>query len=124
MIATCLMGLCFFQGPVVSQPARTAAPTRDESKQALERHKKAVPRLPMPPEDDGTAGPLARVNNGRFRAYYIPEDLRETPGGGGRAPGAAPANGLPRPSDPAFSLDNTFKVKLFWISSRANDCFY
>ena len=113
-------------GPAVPQ---RAAPTRDESKKALEHHKKSVPRLPMPPEPDAGAGPIARVNNGRFRTYYIQEDLRETFGGGrtagtpGTSPGTPPAN-LARPNDPAFSLDNTFKVKLFWISSRANDCFY
>lgn len=101
--------------------ARTAAPTRDESKRALENHKKAIPRLPMPPADpDG--GALSRVNNGRFRAYYIQGDLRETPPAAPR--GNTPGAGVPRPTDPAFSLDNTFKVKLFWICSRANDCFY
>jgi len=104
-----------------SQPARTAAPTRDQSKQALENHKKAVPRLPMPPPDpDG--GALSRVNNGRFRSYYIQPELWETPAAAPR--GGAPGAAVPRPSDPAFSLDNTFKVKLFWICSRANDCFY
>src|SRR5205085_7328618 len=54
--------------------------------------------------------PLARVNNGAFRAYYLPADLRDT--GAGRDP------------DPAMTLDNTFKVKLFWIASRSNNCYY
>lgn len=112
--------LVLLQEPV--PPAtRTAAPTRDQSKQALENHKKAAPRLPMPP-DDPNGGALARVNNGRFRAYYIMPDLRETPAAAPR--GNAPGAGAPRPTDPAFSLDTTFKVKLFWICSRANDCFY
>ena len=43
------------------------APTRDESKQALENHKKAVPRLPMPLSLQNSAGIIAKVNNGRFR---------------------------------------------------------
>ncbi len=29
-----------------------------------------------------------------------------------------------RETDPAMTLDSTFKVKLFWVTSRANNCFY
>jgi hypothetical protein len=116
---------------IAQQPSPTAvvppraAPTRDESKKALELHKKATPRLPMPPEPGAGANPISRVNNGRFRTHYIQEDLRETFGAArpGTTPGTPAAN-VARPNDPAFSLDNTFKVKLFWIASRANDCFY
>ena len=119
------IGLCWMalaQEPAELSP-RLAAPTRDASKEALEKYKKAVSRLPMPPEPDPASGPVSKVNNGRFRAYYIPAELRETPGV--RVPGGAnPAGAAPRQGEPAFSLDNTFKVKLFWISSRANDCFY
>jgi hypothetical protein len=95
--------------PVV--PAETSRPvgvTRDEEKELLEKYKKARPRLPTPPADPDN--PLARVNNGAFRAYYLPSDLRES--------------GFAREPDPALTLDNTFKVKLFWITSRANNCFY
>jgi hypothetical protein len=80
--------------------------TREEQKDLLEGYKKARPRLPMPPAGEGTRG----VNNGRFRQYYLPEF-----GGGG---------GSGREPDPAMTLDNTFKVKLFWITSRANNCYY
>ncbi|MDB5313346.1 MAG: Carboxymuconolactone decarboxylase family protein [Gemmataceae bacterium] len=83
--------------------------TREELKDALEAHKKARPRLPMPPAEAGD-GPLARVNNGRFRAYYLPAALRDS--------------GFSREPDPAMTLDNTFKVKLFWITSRVNNCYY
>ena len=82
-------------------------PTRDGLKDELEKYKAARPRLPMPPADDG---PTGRVNNGRFRSYYLPAELRDA--GFGREP------------DPAMTLDNTFKVKLFWIASRTNNCFY
>jgi hypothetical protein len=82
--------------------------TRDEEKALLELHKKAKPRLPMPPADPNN--PLARVNNGAFRAYYLPATGRES--------------GFSREPDPVMTLDNTFKVKLFWITSRANNCFY
>jgi alkylhydroperoxidase family enzyme len=103
--------------PVAQPPAtETSKPvgvTRDEEKALLEKHKKAKPRLPMPPADPDN--PLARVYNGAFRAYYLPPELRESRGGAG-ATGREP--------DPALTLDNTFKVKLFWITSRANNCYY
>jgi alkylhydroperoxidase family enzyme len=87
--------------------------TRDQQKELLEKHKKAKPRLPMPPADPNN--PRVTVNNGWFRSYYLPEDLRESRGGG---------SGGRREPDPAMTLDNTFKVKLFWIASRANNCYY
>ncbi|AMV26590.1 Carboxymuconolactone decarboxylase family protein [Gemmata sp. SH-PL17] len=99
-----------------AEPPETSKPvglTRDEEKALLEKHKKATPRLPMPPADP--TNPLARVNNGAFRAYYLPAELRET-----RPAGTTPG----RDADPAMTLDNTFKVKLFWIASRANNCYY
>jgi hypothetical protein len=82
-------------------------PTRDALKDELEKYKTARSRLPMPPTGDGVAG---RVNNGRFRSYYLPAELRDA--------------GFGREADPAMTLDNTFKVKLFWIASRTNNCFY
>ena len=96
--------------PPADKPKPVAA-TREEMKALLEAHKTARPRLPFPPEDPNN--PRAGVNNGRFRAYYLP-DFRE---GGGGAAGA-------REPDPAMTLDNTFKVKLFWITSRTNNCYY
>jgi alkylhydroperoxidase family enzyme len=84
--------------------------TRDDEKDLLEKHKNAKPRLPMPVADPNK--PQTGVNNGWFRSYYLPAELRETGGGGFRDP------------DPAMTLDNTFKVKLFWITSRANNCYY
>lgn len=123
MIALSLAWLIVTQQPTGVQAPPRAAATRDESKKALENHKRAVPRLPMPPPPDTNSGGFSRVNNGRFRTYYIPEELRETPSGAIR-PATTPGTGTLRPGDPAYSLDNTFKVKLFWICSRANDCFY
>ena len=93
-----------------SPPADTSKPvgtTRDVEKDLLEQHKKAKPRLPLPPAD---ARAPNSVNNGAMRAYYIPAELRDS--GGNREP------------DPAMTLDNTFKVKLFWIAARSNNCFY
>jgi alkylhydroperoxidase family enzyme len=102
-IFTLLLGAAN-QRPDTSKPLGL---TRDAEKELLELHKQAKPRLPMPPPDPNN--PVGRVNNGAFRAYYLPD---------------FPDTGLIRTVDPAMSLDSTFKVKLFWITSRANNCFY
>jgi len=95
--------------PTVDPVPDTSKPvgiTRAEEKELLENHKKAKPRLPFP------EGTQSGVNNGWFRSNYVPADLRGATGGG---------IGV---VDPAMTLDNTFKVKLFWITSRANNCYY
>ncbi|MFO0876031.1 MAG: hypothetical protein U0840_01555 [Gemmataceae bacterium] len=86
--------------------------TRPEMKKVLEALKKAKPRLPLPPlsEADGKAGGLRIVNNGRMRQLYLPEELRSAD--------------FPRGQDAALTLDPTFKVELFWIVSRTNNCRY
>jgi alkylhydroperoxidase family enzyme len=94
--------------PAPPETSKPVGVTRDEEKALLEKHKKARPRLPMPPADP--SNPLARVNNGAFRAHYLPRELRDS--------------GFSREPEPAMTLDNTFKVKLFWIASRANNCYY
>ncbi len=103
--------LLAFLLPPAAPPAAAPKPvavTREAEKELLEAHKKAAPRLPMPPADEG---PFARVNNGRFRAYYLPKEA----GFGGLGG---------REKDAAETLDPTFKVKLFWVVSRVNNCLY
>ncbi len=85
--------------------------TRTEVKAAMEGHKTACPRILFPPgEADGL---LAKVNNGRFRAYYLPAEF-----------GAGGTGGRGGTPDEAATLDNTFKTRLFWVVSRANNCYY
>ena len=107
MMLTLLAALAVASDPGPAAAPKPVAVTRDAEKALLEGHKKATPRLPMPPAGDAARG----VNNGRFRAYYLPG---QTPGGG--------LGG--RDKDPAETLDTTFKVKLFWVVSRANNCLY
>ncbi|MGL4419832.1 MAG: carboxymuconolactone decarboxylase family protein [Gemmataceae bacterium] len=110
--------------PAVQEAPKPAPGNRVVQKEALEAHKQARPRLPMPPEPKEEGTP-SRVNNGRFRSYYLP-DFRDAMGNPPMPPGGAAAGGAGgnRVQDPAMTLDNTFKVKLFWISSRANNCYY
>ncbi len=95
---------------------------RDEMKQVLESLKMRQPRLPFPT----TPMVEASATNGRFRSFYLPESwtsgprLAAPPASGG-TPGAAIAG---RIVDPAMTLDPTFKVRLFWIVSRVNNCHY
>jgi alkylhydroperoxidase family enzyme len=107
---TALTLALLLSAPAPPQPdtSKPVGLTRDQEKELLEKHKAAKPRLPMPPADPNN--PQARVNNGAFRAYYLPPDLRDS--------------GFSREPDPAMTLDDTFKVKLFWIASRANNCYY
>ncbi len=105
-------GLLQAAEPDTAKPAPLPA-TRPAMKQALEEHKHAVPRLPLPPLTDAEKarrGNRPVVNNGRMRQYYLPPELT-----GGE---------FSREPDPAMTLDPTFKVMLFWIVARTNDCRY
>lgn len=102
--------------PKPASEPKVVPATREEEKAALEAHKKARPRLPMPPTEEGRG-----VNNGRFRQYYLAE-LGGAPGAG--QGGGFGQGGGNREPEPNMTLDNTFKVKLFWITSRANNCYY
>lgn len=107
---TLILSLALLAPSADSTPTPPPIPeTRADIKTILEAHKKAGPRLPMPPAPTGD-DPISRVNNGRFRAYYLP-----FLGGNG---------GFSREPDKAMTLDNTFKVRLFWITSRTNNCLY
>lgn len=94
-------------GTVRAEPKPVPA-TRTEVKEALEAHKAARPRLPLPPTPG--EGPFAKVNNGRMRQYYLPAVPRDA--------------GFPREPDKTMTLDYPFKVKLFWVTSRVNNCYY
>ncbi len=112
--------------------------TRPEMKQYLEAMKQRKPRIPLPEltaEERAQLGDGETNYEGRLRTHYLPEgDSGNVNLGGGRPGGpsgtvpAAPARTLPsrtsRPSDPNMTLDYKFKVALFWIVSRTNNCQY
>src|SRR5205085_4211938 len=67
------------------------------------------------------------VNNGRMRMIYLPSSWSAS--SRGPATASAAANSAARGSaganaDPDMTLDEAFKVKLFWIVSRGNNCHY
>ena len=116
MSITVLSLLLTLAAPAADEPSaqpKLVPVTRPDMKQALETLKKREPRLPLPPlteEEKTQAGDRPVVNNGRMHALYLPPELV---GGGGS-----------RSADPAQTLDPTFKTRLFWIVSRANNCQY
>jgi alkylhydroperoxidase family enzyme len=109
--------------------------TRPEMKQYLEAMKQRKPRIPLPEltAEERARGDREANYEGRLRSHYLPEgDSGNVNVGGGR-PGGEFANrpmnprgpaGGSRPSDPNMTLDYKFKVALFWIVSRTNNCQY
>lgn len=98
--------------------------TRPEMKQFLEDMKQRTPRIPLPQiteEEKTKLGERGMGYESRLRYHYLPEGSGGFSGGtGGRGtPGAGGTN-----TDPAMSLDNTFKTELFWIVCRMNNCQY
>jgi len=102
---SCLVLVAAFGFVVADEPANEPRPvplTRPEMKKLLEDMKDRKPRIPRPE--------LTEEERARLRAS-------------GRGPGGG-IFWVGRENDPNISLDNTFKTKLFWIVSRANNCQY
>lgn len=109
-------------GAIRAEDPPTSAPrpiplTRPEMKQYLEDMKNRKPRIPLPELTDAEKTKLGdRINyESRLRYHYMPDGVSSF-SGGGTAPGGE--------KDPTMSLDNAFKVELFWIVCRANNCQY
>ncbi len=107
--------------------------TRPAMKQYLEDLKQRTPRIPIPELTDDEKKleieqPRLFGYEARVRNRYLGENL---PGGyngfwGSLRPNnpAPNANRPTTPPDPALSLDYAFKVRLFWIAARGNNCQY
>ena len=108
--------------------------TRPEMKQYLEDMKSRTPRIPLPElteADKEKLGERAGSYEARLRYHYLPaSDVRGGAGGGaarttaGGTPGGGTGFGGGRDNDPDMSLSYPFKVQLFWIVSRTNNCQY
>ncbi len=118
-------GLAAVAGPAAAaDDPNTPRPiplTRPEMKVLLEDMKTRKPRIPLPEltaEEKEKLGERGGGYEARIRALYMPE-------GSGTAFGIGrPAGAGERAPDPNVTLDNKFKVQLFWIVSRANNCQY
>jgi AhpD family alkylhydroperoxidase len=108
----------------VAQAAETADTprpvplTRPEMKRLIEDVKVRQPRIPLPELTDAdrqALGDRAGDYEAVLRHCFTPWVATN------RGPrGARPT----REQDPAMTLDNAFKVQLFWIVSRVNNCQY
>ena len=90
---------------------------RPTMKELLEDMKARKPRIPLPlltDEDRAKLGERGGGYEARLRALYAPTlgDGRGAFGVGGKE------------NEPGMTLDYRFKVELFWIVSRANNCQY
>jgi len=109
--------------------------TRPEMKQMLEDVKARKPRIPLPELTEADRLKLAEraeSYEARVRYHYLSGDeqwsqmrvnLPATSVNNATAL-SLPHGLVPRPQDPKMTLDNGFKVELFWIVSRANNCPY
>lgn len=127
----CLVVAAVFAGAArADDPADQPLPvplTRPEMKQALEDLKDRTPRIPLPEltaEDRAELGDRADSYETRLRYHYTPR----TPERGGAQPSAGGGSGgrgeRNREQDPNMTLSYGFKVQLFWIVSRTNNCLY
>jgi alkylhydroperoxidase family enzyme len=132
---------------LAAEPATEPRPiplTRPEMKQFLEDMKQRTPRIPLPEmtaeEKERYGDDASRAYEGRLRTHYMPQGNERFSFSGGRntqgpqsgTPGTTPRTEGVRPgggfggsqNEPGMTLDNRFKVSLFWIVSRTNNCQY
>ena len=141
-ILTALAGLTLTIGAARAADSTTAPRptplTRPEMKQLLEDMKQRTPRIPLPEmtaEEKERYGDASRGYESRLRSLYLsggnergasrtrtgdapPTETR--PEGRGRTSGGFGG----RENEPGMTLDYRFKVSLFWIVSRTNNCQY
>jgi hypothetical protein len=145
-----LVGLICLCGGLsqAAEPASEPRPiplTRPEMKQFLEDMKQRTPRVPLPELTEAEKAELGERGGGyesRLRRLYLPggNERFSFNGGGGsrtggtqpgttrpegtRPEGSRPSGGRGRENEPGMTLDYRFKVSLFWIVSRTNNCQY
>lgn len=127
-----LMFCSQLQAQTLSYPTDAPRPIplmRPEMKQALEDVKQRIPRIPLPElteKDRQQLGDLATSYEARLKFHYLDGDDWSRRRGSTRT-NAANSSAAARTSqqqDPAMTLDRGFKVELFWIVSRTNNCQY
>lgn len=117
--------------PNKADEPRATPVTRDAMKQYLEDLKNRTPRIPLPeatPEEQKLAmeDPRTYGYEGRLRRVYFNETSVSNylPFGGVSKTATPQSLSRSGPVDPKMSLDYAFKVRLFWIAARGNNCQY
>ena len=127
------VGFCYGQE---SNGARSTPLTRPELKRLIEDVKVRVPRIPLPELTEADREKLgdqvdsyeSRVKHHYFNGIEVirPIVALAAPVVNSGTSGFKPSNppAFAREQDPNYSLDNAFKIELFWIVSRVNNCQY
>lgn len=104
--------------------------TRPELKRLIEDVKVRTPRIPLPElsaEEREQLGMQADSYESRLRFHYL-KGIDDGRGGRTGQPGTTATGGrtggFRQEQDPDMTLDNAFKIELFWIVSRVNNCQY
>ena len=120
-------------GTIVGQESPTGTRptplTRPELKQLIEDVKVRVPRIPLPKlteQDKEKLGEQVDSYESRVKHHYLNgiEPIRAVPPPSSSNTKSGQPTNLSREQDPTFTLDNAFKIELFWIVSRVNNCQY
>lgn len=105
--------------------------TRPAMKQYIEDLKNRTPRIPLPELTDEEKkkqleDPRAAGYEGRLRTLFLNDNASGGYNGFGGSPRTPSpnANRINTPPEPKLTLDYAFKVRLFWIAARANNCQY
>lgn len=120
--ATLLVLLVLGTGSARADDPTTPRPiplTRPEMKKLLEEMKERKPRIPLPEltaADKEKLGDRATNYESRLRHHYMP-------GGDNRTGKGGSSFGLSE-KDPNATLEYAFKVQMFWIVCRTNNCQY
>ncbi len=132
-LAGILLPLPVSIGQEPTSGARSTPLTRPQLKRLIEDVKVRVPRIPLPKltdQDREKLGDQVDSYESRIRLHYLNgiEPNRSLASPRVVSPTDAARSGQPasvsREQDPEYSLDNAFKIELFWIVSRVNNCQY
>ena len=128
MLLAMLSSLATAQGSV--DTPRPTPLTRPEMKKLLEDVKFRQPRIPLPQlteADRQALGDRADNYEARLRYHYLDHQQSRSPIATRSTASNARATrsrARKREPDPNMTLDHGFKVELFWIVSRTNNCHY
>lgn len=138
IFATLIVGAALAAGGLAyaATPEESPRPlplTRPELKRLIEDVKVRTPRIPLPElsaEEREKLGTQADSYESRLRYHYL-QGIDDGRGGnpmgrsgqGGGTSGTGRTGGR-QENEPGMTLDNAFKVELFWIVSRVNNCQY
>ncbi len=126
-----LLPIAISVGQEESSGIRLTPLTRPEMKRLIEDVKVRAPRIPLPEltdQDREKLGDQVDSYESRVRHHYLNgiEPARAVASPATSTSGSKPPTPavVSREQDPAYSLDNAFKIELFWIVSRVNNCQY